>query len=187
MFFIIFAVVAIIVIAIILGNKTSKKEATETSDLSNTTNDSEVPKTAEMIPGKNQELSQWKNFKRNFRWEIENDVYYLVCLETDDYLIMRIIGDDIPVKKGDFIDPSFTKDLEYSKISLLSPIDGIQRWLLSDDHQDEWDVCETRIINIKKGQRILKIDPTQEGYDEFVQRHETRRLKNLAEKKEAGV
>lgn len=180
--FVILAIIAIVAVAIVLGNKASKKDTIEKPILSEGINASHGVETAEMTPGKNQNLSQWKNFKRDFRWEIENGVYYLVCLNTEDYLIMRIIGDDIPVKKGDYVDPSFTKESEYFRTSLLSPIDGIQRWLLSDDHQDEWDICETRIINLKIGQKILKIDPTQEGYDEFVQRHEARRLKIQEEK-----
>ena len=180
--FVILAIIAIVAVAIVLGNRASKKDSIETPMLSEGINTSRETETAEMTPFKNQNLSQWKNFKKDFRWEIENGVYYLVCQNTEDYLIMRIIGDDIPIQKGNLVDPSFTKESEYSRISLLSPIDGIQRWLLSDDHQDEWDVCETRIFNLKEGQKILKIDPTQEGYDEFVQRHEARRLKIQADK-----
>ena len=185
--FVILAIIAIIAVVIVLGNNASKKDSIETPILSDGMNASREIETAEMTPEKNQDLTQWKNFKRDFRWEIENEVYYLVCLNTEDYLIMRIIGIEIPLKKGNLIDPSFTKESEYYRISLLSPIDGIQRWLLSDDYEDEWDVCETRIINIKRGQRILKIDPTKEGHDEFVRRREEHILKIEAETEKGRI
>lgn len=124
-----------------------------------------------------------ESFAKDFQWEIKSGIYYLVCKRTGIYNITRLICMEFPYSTDTFIDSSFST-VNYFKIHIKSPINGIGSWLLSDDYKDEWDVMESRDLQIQEGQAVLKIDPTEEGQRAFDKRHEERRLKIQAEKEQ---